>query len=113
MKALVSVCALVSALAVSSAAFAAATPPAPFFAAAPNSSKAPKPPGKANFGDLDSCQGTCTVTCDDNSTKVYYDVTPEACCGYLGTRACADGPQSIEFWPTFSTGEECFAQICL
>ena len=81
MKTLASALALAALLAVGSAASAATHPPAPFFAAAANSSKAPaSSPAKAGFGDLDGCQGTCTVTCSDDSTHVLYDVTPQACC---------------------------------
>jgi hypothetical protein len=114
MKTLASALALAALLALGSSASAATNPPAPFFSAAANSSKAPaKGSAKAGFGDLDGCQGTCTVTCSDDSTHEYYDVTPQACCGYLGSRACPDGAESIVFWPTFSTGGECFAEFCL
>ena len=118
MKTLASALALAALLATGSAAStvsAATNPPAPFFAAAANSSKAkPKAPAKSNFGDWNSCQGTCTLTCGD-STQEYYDVTPEACCGPLAYHGCpgntsADG---AEFWPTFSSDPGgCYAILC-
>jgi hypothetical protein len=116
MKTLASALALAALLSLGSTASAATNPPAPFFAAAANSSKLPaKPRSQAGFGGGGAiCQGTCTITCSDDSVHEYYDVSPTACCNMfgLGNSACPDGPSSAVFWPTFSTGGECFAIEC-
>ena|SRR6478672_2353033 len=114
MKIFASALALAALLAAGSAASAATNPPAPFFASAANSSKAKvKAPAKSNFGDWNTCQGTCTLTCGD-TTKEYYDVSPESCCGTLESFGCPGGTQAdgAEFWPTFSTGGFCDAVLC-
>ncbi len=119
MKTLASALALAALLAAGSAASAATHPPAPFFAAAANASKMPaKSPSQTNFGGGGFvCQGTCTITCNDNSVHEYYDVTSGPCCNdlnpSLGYSACPDGPATAVFWPTFSVGVgECFAIEC-